>query len=431
MLRFYSWLALNGLIKSPVMTALMVLAIGIGIGSSVSTLTMLRALSGDPLPDRSAQLFYAQVDPRDRSALGTEPPLQMDYVDAMALLHAQRAAQQAVMAGGAAALQPAQADSSPFLISLRFTTADFFSMFAVPMRAGKVWTAADDASHAHVVVLSRALNQKLFGGDNSVGRQIRLEGSDLTVIGVVDYWRPNPHFYDLNTGNYAEAEDAFLPLDTAIDLRFGLNGSIDCWAQAPPRGVLRTPMCGWLQYWVMLQRPEQRAEYQRFLEGYSAEQHEIGRFQRAPNVRLRSLTEWLDYRQVVPGDVRLQAWVALGFLVVCLVNTMGLMLAKFLRRAREIGVRRALGATRRSVFMQFLAESLAVGVLGAILGLLLAATAIHALRLQSVDYVSLAHLDTVMLVVGIVMALVASLVAGIFPAWRACQIEPAAQIRGQ
>jgi Predicted permease. len=54
--------------------------------------------------------------------------------------------------------------------------------------------------------------------------------------------------------------------------------------------------------------------------------------------------QWLATNHVVPEDVRMQAWLALGFLLVCVVNTVGLLLAKFLRRSGEIGVRRALGA---------------------------------------------------------------------------------------
>jgi putative ABC transport system permease protein len=54
----------------------------------------------------------------------------------------------------------------------RATTADFFAMFGVPFLYGSAWSAQDDASHAQVVVLSRAMNQKLFGGGNSVGENL-------------------------------------------------------------------------------------------------------------------------------------------------------------------------------------------------------------------------------------------------------------------
>ena len=92
-----------------------------------------------------------------------------------------------------------------------------------------------------------------------------------------------------------------------------------------------------------------------------------GRFTRPPNVRLRNVMEWLDFQQVVPSDVRLQAWLAFGFLAVCLLNTVGLLLAKFLRRSQEIGVRRALGASRRAIFAQFLVEAGSVGLVGGVL----------------------------------------------------------------
>ncbi|MBI2431295.1 MAG: DegT/DnrJ/EryC1/StrS family aminotransferase, partial [Candidatus Hydrogenedentes bacterium] len=56
----------------------------------------------------------------------------------------------------------------------------------------------------------------------------------------------------------------------------------------------------------------------------------------------------LDKNNAVPSDVRLQVWLAFGFLAVCLLNTVGLLLAKFLGRSSQIGVRRALGATRKA-----------------------------------------------------------------------------------
>jgi putative ABC transport system permease protein len=133
----------------------------------------------------------------------------------------------------------------------------------------------------------------------------------------------------------------------------------------------------------------------------------------------------------VPGDVRLQTWLAFGFLLVCLVNTVGLMLAKFLRRSGELGVRRALGASKREVFMQLLVESGVIGLAGGAGGLLLAFLGLWLVRKQPSDYAALAHLDMSMLLITFLLAVGSSLLAGLLPAWRACQITPALQLKSQ
>ena len=142
--------------------------------------------------------------------------------------------------------------------------------------------------------------------------------------------------------------------------------------------------CTWLQYWVQLDTPEKAAAYKQYLTNYSDQQRAAGRFERPTNVRLRNVMEWLDYNKVVPGDVRLQVWLAFGFLLVCLLNTVGLLLAKFLRRSGEIGVRRALGASRRAIFAQCLVEAGTVGLAGGVLGLGLAMLGLWAVRQQPV-----------------------------------------------
>jgi len=171
--------------------------------------------------------------------------------------------------------------------------------------------------------------------------------------------------------------------------------------------------------------------YRTYLVHYSEEQKALGRFhyKDKPRIALSGLMQWLDFMGVVPSDVRLQTWVAFGFLFVCLLNTVGLLLAKFLRRAQEVSVRRALGASRRAVFAQFLVEAGLVGVAGGILGLLLALAGLWAVRRTPEDYAALAHLDTSMFLTTFALAIVASLLAGLLPAWRACQVAPALQLK--
>ncbi|MBN8922570.1 MAG: ABC transporter ATP-binding protein [Rhodanobacter sp. 68-29] len=433
MFGYYLDLALHGLKRNRALTALMVLAIALGIGASMTTLTVLHVLAGDPLPGRSGSLYYPQIDPRD--SLGyvpgkTEPLDQLSWIDGMNLLQAKRADRQALMTGGNVAIQPDHSTLDPFYESARYTTVDFFAMFGVPFKYGHAWGAADDAAHARVAVISSQLNDKLFGGGDSTGKPLRLSGAMFRVVGVIGDWNPNPHFYDLNRKSYNENEGVYLPLSTSQDLGMTHDGGVDCWGNG---GGGNTPdhnsPCVWLQFWVQLDSPAKVAAYEAFLVGYSRQQKELGRFGRPPNIKLRDVMQWLDYNQVVPDDVRLQNGLAFGFLLVCLVNTVGLMLAKFLRRSGELGVRRALGASKRSLFAQLLIEAGVVGLVGGIGGLLLALVGLWLVRRQPASYAALAHLDPTMLLATFLLALGASLLAGLLPAWRACQIAPALQLK--
>jgi putative ABC transport system permease protein len=430
MFGYYLDMALHSLKRNRMLTALMVLAIALGIGASMTTLTVLHVLSGDPMPGTSQTLFYPQLEPRDMDGyLPTdEPPDQLTWIDGMNLMRARRADRQALMTGGTVPIQPVQSSLDPFYSDARYTTADFFPMFKAPMLYGRAWSAADDDNKARVAVISSKLNDKLFSGKDSTGQTLRLGDDAVRIVGVLDRWRPNPHFYDINiSGSYAPTEDVFLPLSTARDLKLTNSGMMNCWGGHADN--LEIAPCTWLQFWVQLDSPAKAAAYREYLTHYSQEQKALGRFQRPANVRLHDLMGWLDYQKVIPSDVRLQTWLAFGFLLVCLVNTVGLMLAKFMRRAGELGVRRALGASKRALFAQLLVESGVIGLSGGLCGLLLAFVGLWLVRQRPSSYAALAHLDMSMLLTTFLLAIGASLIAGLLPAWRACQITPALQLK--
>jgi len=431
MIGYYLDLARRSFKRNVALTVLMVLAIGFGVGASMTTLTVLRLLSADPIPQKSDKLFYVQLEPRDLpkgATLDTDPPWQLSRYDAETLLRAARADRQAMMTGGAASIEPERAGVDPFFADARFTSADFFALFDVPFVAGSSWTAAEDSAHARVVVIARPLAEKVFGTTDVVGKSIKLEGTSMRIVGVTELWMPSPHFYDLETGRYGQAELVFLPISTAIEMKMSRSGNMNCWKETEDAEALNAP-CEWIQYWVELPTPEKAAAYKDYLVRYSEEQKAAGRYERPPNVRLRGVMEWLAYREVVPADAKLQTWVALGFLLVCLINTVGLLLTKFLRRSPEIGVRRALGASKGSIFTQLLVEAGVIGVVGGLLGLGLAWLGLWAVRHQPTPYADLAHLDLPMLGATFALAVVSSLLAGLLPAWRGCQVTPAIQLK--
>ena len=432
MFAYYLDLALRSLKRNKVLTALMIVALALGIGASITTLTVLRLLSGDPLPQKSARLFYPRVDPQGKDgyvAGQSKPPPVLTYTDAMNLLQAHRGTRQAAMAQTSAKVTPTRGGGHPFYSDGMMTTADFFPMFDVPFQYGSGWTAADDASRAPLVVIAGFLNDKLFGGGNSVGKTIRVNDHDFRIVGVLKPWAPQPRFYaqELGGRSYGDGDAIFLPLQAARAIQL-MPGNINCYAAITDMKNIEAAPCYWLGFWVQLDTPAAVAGYKTFLTNYVQQQIALGRFQR-PETSLLDLMQWLRDRQVVPDDVRLQTGLAFGFLLICVLNTVGLLLAKCLRRSQEIGVRRALGATRRAIFAQFMVEAGIIGLAGGVLGLCFAELGLFGIRHQPAEYASLAHLDLGMFLFTFVVALLASLIAGLLPAWRASVLAPAPQLK--
>ena len=433
MFGYYLNLALRSFKRNKALTALMVLAIALGIGASMTTLTVFHVLSGDPIPDKSDRLFYVQLDPEPKRGYrpGEEPQSQLTRFDSETLLKQKRGFRQTLTAGGNVVITPDKPGATPQLVDARYASTDFFPMFDVPLRYGRGWTSGEDDAKARVAVISRELNDQLFGGADSTGKTLHIAPNDFRIVGVLDTWRLVPKFYDLFTDNYGASEDVFIPFSTARDLDMGTQGNTNCWADSGGDSRALNAPCAWVQYWVELESTAQASDYRSYLVNYSDQQRAAGRFERPTNVRLRNVMELMEFNKIVPGDVRLQLWLALGFLLVCLVNTVGLLLAKFLRRSGEIGVRRALGASRREIFKQCLVEAGTVGLAGGVLGLGLALLGLWAVRQQPTSYARLAHLDTSMLLTTFALAIAASLLAGLLPAWRAMQIAPALQLKSQ
>jgi putative ABC transport system permease protein len=432
MFGYYLALALRSLNRSKVLTALMILAIGLGIGASMTMITVLHVMSGDPLPGRSAQLFVPQLDARplerSKTSKDSAPNGNLTWPDAMNLLRTHRADRQAAMVAGSAPIRPSQGSLRPFFQSGHYVTADFFPMFGAPFRAGSGWTAQDDEQRARVVVLNAELNRKLFGDTSGIGRTVRLKNTDFRVIGVLDDWYPQPTFYaQVNDRSFGKTDQFFLPLQTAVDLKFDFSGNFMCWGN--DNGGRTSDHCTWLQFWVQLDNPAMAQSYRQFLDDYWREQQTQSRFPRPVDAQLYGLMDWLSRQQVIPSDLRLQLWLALGFLGVCMVNIVGLLLAKFLRRSGEISVRRALGAQRYDIFLQFGIESAVIGVAGGVLGLMIAELGLWSVRQRPDGYAQLAQMDAAMLLGNFALAVCASVLAGLLPAWRACRIAPALQLK--
>ena len=439
MFAYYLELALRSLKRSPGLTALMVLAIGFGVAASMTTWSVFRAVSGDPIPWKSSQLFVPQIDMWGPKAHGpnnsdNEPPDALDYTDAMALMRAHRGKLQSAMYQISPSVVPADASKHPINVSGHAVYSEFFPMLDVPFLYGSGWNADADTQRAPVVVISSKLNEKLFGGENSVGRTLSIEGKDYRVVGVLDNWNPQPRFYDVvNTGGFSTGvEDVFIPFERAIAMGIPNDGNTNCSERPAESGFvgLQRSSCIWLAYMVQLDDAAAVSAYRSWLDGYAKDQQKAGRFGWAPNNRLRDVPAFLDHEQVVPSDTKVSLLVALGLLIVCLVNTAGLLLAKFLRRSSEIGVRRALGAPRLAIYAQFLTEAGMIGLAGGVLGLLLTGVGVASVSwVLPKDIASLARLDFSLLALTLLVAVIATTLAGLYPTFRASRVQPAWQLK--
>jgi putative ABC transport system permease protein len=438
-------LALKSFGRNPGITALMVLAIALGIAVCIMTLTVYHAMSGNPIWWKNDRLYAVTMDNWDPKQPYSKrypalPPPELTYKDAQALYRSDVPERKVITYGTDGVISGVAAVPSAHVRS-RVTTADFFAMFEVPFRYGNGWSRSADNPAQPVIVLSREENDKLFGGANSVGRTLRWNDHEFRVIGVLDDWYPRPRFYDLNGGTFDPPEDAFIPYGWGAELELLNNEETDCWAPEPINNYkdFLASDCVWQQMWVELPDRSSRERMQEYLDGYWAQQHSSGRFQRPRDNRLTDVAAWLRDNRVVDNDNRVLVGLAFAFLAVCLINTVGLLLAKFLNGAAITGVRRALGASRRQIFLQHLIEVGALSMLGAALGLALGTlglAAVHHLyasahRYHHGGYQELMHFDSVGVLWAVMLALVATVAAGLYPAWRVGRLPPAMYLKSQ
>jgi len=259
MLLYNVRIALKSLRRNPVLTAVIIGGIALGICASTTFTTVRHMFARDPLPGKSDKLFYIRMDNWDPhtpypaqqgSSAATIPP-QISYRDAMALMRSNLPLRQSAAFGAMMTVYPDPRVARPSSEAVRLCFSDFFTMFDVPFAYGGPWDHRADAKGEQVVVLDDAMNQKLFGGANSVGKRVRIEDRVFTVVGVLKPWRPFIRLYDLNGNFVAEPEPIYLPFSLTPAMKIRTSGNSDGWKSAGNtfEDFLNSDV-DWVQFWV-------------------------------------------------------------------------------------------------------------------------------------------------------------------------------------
>ena len=336
---------------------------------------------------------------------------------------------------------PEREGAKPFSADIRVTTFEFFNAFDLPFLFGSGWSRTDDDAPAAVIVLSKFTNDRLFHGANSVGNPVIMGGHTYRVTGVLAPWTPRPKFYDMTNGPFEVAEDVYLPFGWMKAIKLETTGGTSCVSKRVSVASfddLLTADCVWLQFWVEFRQPSDRDRYQQFLNNYTDDQRTNGRFPRKNNNRIADVSTWLARFNVVGDETRMMVVLGFVFLGLCILNTVGLLLSKFLTAAPIAGLRRALGASRVDIIRQHLIEVVLVSLVGGLAGLLLTFGGLQLLKVwlfmggsdtQSPDRAAMAssfvQMDFSMVLVAISLSLLTGILAGLYPAIRVGRLAPA------
>jgi putative ABC transport system permease protein len=387
--------ALRGMWRRPLYTLVVVVTLALGIGANTAIFSAVNSLLLHPVPTPAL----------DRIVSIREDLLGLDLLDAPlsageALdLFARKDLFQATAAYANGNMN-LTGQGEPRRVGTTQTLGEFFTLFGVRAEVGRLFRPEDSAEGGpRVVVLAYGLWQELGGGDPAfIGRSIELDGNRYEVIGVLP-----PAF------RFPRSAQLYRPYPVT---KFTVS------AQA--RHSLNLNVLGRLRPGVST---EQVASQLRV---------EVGRWQsRLGGYDPKSFVlRGVPFVNQIAGELRpillvLMGAVGLVLLIAC-ANVAGLQLVRAAGRAKEIAVRAALGAGRAAIARQLLVESLALALAGGVLGLGFGELIIRALaRLSAGPYEALrdVHLDGRVLAFTAVVAVVAGVLFGIFPALRASRVD--------
>ena len=276
-----------------------------------------------------------------------------------------------------------------------------------------------------------ATNQRLFNGEDSVGRTLRIGARNFQVVGVLDEWHPTPKVYDLTQNSFGDPESLFMPFPLFVELDVSSAGNDSGWQSYNNLAEQILTESVFIQGWVHLPDAESKSQFQSWMDNYAMEQKKLGRYPRPINNKIESVPEYMEYNQVVGDQDRTLLLISALVLLVCILNVVGLILGKFLAQSGDIGVRRALGARRATIFYQYLVQAGILGMVGCVVALPATLGLLHLFKVFYGGDPTVFRFDPIMLLALVSISLCSALAAGLFPALRACTITPSIQLKTQ
>jgi predicted permease len=385
--------AFRQLQKSPGFAFTVVLTLALSVGVATAVFCVIDTVILRPLPYVHPERIIS-VESRSRSGY-TQPDSWPSFVDE----RAQSKAFQSLAAYTDASMTM-ETPSGPVKLKATWSTDNLFSVFGVQPLLGRTYLhGEEEIGHNEVVVLSHDVWQRYFGAQpDAIGKTVHLEGRTYTVIGVMP-----------------------------ADFRFPLSAV----------GAIYTPL-RFDRSWMRVRGNNWLRLVGRLADGVTMEQaqadrtrvlNDIGRaFPANDGGRVSHLIRLQDR---VNSDSKGPLWILLGAVLAVLaigcVNVAGLLLARGVKREREMAMRVAIGAGRSRLLRQVLTEGVVLALIGAAGGVLLAwamlevtrAFLIHALA-RGADV----ELNWVVLGVAVGIAVTASLAASLYPALRLSGVDP-------
>ena len=402
-------LAVNGLLANRLRSGLtmlgiligvsaVILLVGVGNGASVAVQQQIQSLGSNLLtvfPSNARGAGGVQ------QGFGTGSTLTLDDVKAIANRQSSPDVVTAIpSAGGRAQLTFGNQNWNS---SLTGTTEDFPSVRNYPLASGQFFTAGDVDASSKVAVIGQTVVTNLFSGEDPIGQVIKINRQSFRVIGVLAQKG--------SSGGFNNQDDVVVvPITAAWNYLLGGRG----------RNVQ--------QIYVEATSAEATSAATTEVTEVLLDRHHISDPTQA-DFQILSQQDVLNSASQTTGVLTLMLGAIAGIsLVVGGIGIMNIMLVTVTERTREIGIRKAIGARRRDILMQFLIESMFLAGLGGALGILVGfgLSRILPLAVSSLP-TPIISMPSVFMAFGISVGI--GLFFGLYPANRAARLRPIEALR--